>query len=424
MKCIIQFFLILNTLNLLGQETAIEIGYKYKLESEVLEETRSINVYLPHSYKSTTHTSYPVIYLMDGDYNFHYVTGLMDQLAVISERIPEMIIVGIDDKGHADYVKNCTPYDKEKNPTGNSELFLDYLLNEVKPYIKSRYKISDFDVLIGHSLGGLFTINTLLQEPESFENYIAISPSLWWNDFNSEKEVEAFFKKHEKIDKRLYLSIGNEMGMGVLGFQNQIDINTFADAYYKNEPLDLEYEFNIFKEENHNSVGLISIKTALEKMFENYELPKDIIENIKTFEEYDVYLREYQKKIGDGFQLPKRQFKYVLTKIYENDKENLEKVEQKIKDSYRASLSDYYNYTGNIYLTNGDLEKAKNLLQKSCEVSPTSLENIVSLSEMYLKEENKEKAKILYEKALKMAIDQKASNWYLNQLESNVRKLE
>jgi hypothetical protein len=43
---------------------------------------------------------------------------------------------------------------------------------------------------------------------------------------------------------------------------------------------------------------------------------------------------------------------------------------------------------------------------------------------MYLKEENKEKAKILYEKALKMAIDQKASNWYLNQLESNVRKLE
>ena len=421
MKYIIQVLLIFCVLNLLSQETAIEIGYKYKLESKILNETRHINVYLPHSYNSTTHTQYPVIYLMDGDYNFHYITGLIDQLAVISERIPEMIVIGLSDKGRDSYMSYCTPYDKKNNPDGKSALFLEYLLKEVKPYVNSKYKTSDYDVLVGQSIAGLFTINTLIQNPKSFENYIAISPALWWNDFKAEKDLETFFKENKGIDKRLFLSIGNEKGMGVLGFQNKIDINTFSNTYYKKEPLGLDYEFNIFKEENHNSVGLVSIKTALEKMFENFELPDETLTKINTFEEYEGHLAEYQKRIGSGFQLPKRQFKYVLKSIYQKDKGSFDKIEQLIIDNYQASLGDYYKYAGNLYLKDGDTAKAEKFLQKSCEESPNSIENIISLADMFAKQKSNEKAKILYEKALKLAINNKASNWYINQLESNLR---
>lgn len=423
MKYLIQVLLILNTLNLLGQETAIEIGYKYKLESEILEETRFVNVYLPHNYKSTTDTDYPVIYLMDGDYNFHYLTGLIDQLAVISERIPEMIIVGLSDKGRESYINYCTPYHKKKNPNGKSALFLEFILKEVKPFINSKYKTSNYDAIIGQSIGGLFVINALMENPESFENYIAISPSLWWNDFKAEKEVEDFFKKNKRIDKKLFLSIGNEKGMGVLGFQDKIDINTFANAYYEKEPLGLDYEFNIFKEENHNSVGLISIETALEKIFEHFELSDETLDKIDDFETYENYLKEYREKIGNGFQLPKRQFKQILGEMYKKDKMNLLEIEAIIKNKYPASLGDYYNYAGNIYLKDGNSDMAKKFLKMSCEVAPNSLENIVSLADLYVKEKNKEEAKNLYEKALKMAIEQKTNSWYLNQLEANVRNL-
>lgn len=423
MKYLIPLFLSLISLHVYGQGTGIEIGRTYSFESKILEEKRSINVYLPHSYHSTTRTDYPVIYLMDGDYNFHYLTGLIDQLAVISEKIPEMIVVGFSDKGRDSYVSYCTPRNKKKNPNGKSALFLEYILNEVKPYINATYRTSAYDVLVGQSIGGLFTLNAMMENPESFENYIAISPAVWWNDFQAEKDLKKFFKKHKNLDKKLFLSVGNEKGMGILGFQNQIDINDFSNTYYKKPPLGLDYEFTIFKEENHNSVGLMSIKTALEKIFEDFELPYDLISDLNSFKAYEEYMKKYRDRIGYGFQLPKRQFKRVLSVLYGKDKESLDKIEPIIREKYKASLGDFYNYAGSIYFKDGKLDRAKELLYKSCEEEPQSLENLVQLAEVYVKDKKMDEAKNLYTKALTMAKDQKVSTWYLNQLESYVRKV-
>lgn len=421
MKYLVSLLFLLLSLQLISQSEPIIIGEKFAIESKILQETRYVNIYLPHSYQITDQTKYPVLYLMDGDYNFHYVTGMIDQMAVLGEKIPEMIVVGISDAGHAWYVQNCTPFDKKKNPDGNAENFLSFVEKELKPYVQQNYRTADYSVLVGHSLGGLFVINTLLTNPTTFDSYVAISPSLWWDDYGPEKAVEKFYADHEKLGIELYLSVGNEEGMGVYGFYDQLDIQTFADNYYQNEPIGLRKEFVQFDQENHNSVGLPSLKYALDHMFEGYDIAPTEFEQIHTFQAYEAKLQPYRQKIGDGFRLPPRQFNQVLKKVYAKDKASLATIEARIKSQYPASLSDFYHFTGNLYLKDKNTDKGMGYLQKSIEVSPNAIEAMVSLAEAYTAQKQEDKAQEWYKKALKLAKERVVSNWYRNELRSRVK---
>lgn len=61
-----------------------------------MNETRTLNIYIPDSYNKNPKTAYPVIYLLDGSANedFIHVTGLVQFLTMI-QKMPESIIVGI-----------------------------------------------------------------------------------------------------------------------------------------------------------------------------------------------------------------------------------------------------------------------------------------------------------------------------------------
>ena len=100
-KYVVLFLLIITAGLAYGQENrgAINIGERKMIASKVLQEERAFQVYLPASYFYSEKGSFPVIYIMDGDYNFHYETGLIELLSSISERIPEVIVVGISDNG-------------------------------------------------------------------------------------------------------------------------------------------------------------------------------------------------------------------------------------------------------------------------------------------------------------------------------------
>ena len=64
---------------LFGQNdlNTIQIGSRHQITSEYLDEEREFQVYLPPTYYFNDKNDYPVIYLLDGDYNFHYVTSLL-----------------------------------------------------------------------------------------------------------------------------------------------------------------------------------------------------------------------------------------------------------------------------------------------------------------------------------------------------------
>ncbi|MCH7974136.1 MAG: hypothetical protein IH949_09670 [Bacteroidetes bacterium] len=415
---------VLSSYSLSAQEEdrTITIGKRYSIESEFLNETRFYNVYLPPSYQTSNHSKYPVVYLIDGDYNFHHTTGLIEQLSSISEKIPEMIVVGIADNGHNNYVNNCTSFDEKNNPSGQSEKFLNFITTELKPHINKNYKSAEYDILIGHSLGGLFTINALLSKPESFNAYISISPSLWWNEYEAENKVTPFYEKYDSINRFLFLSLANEKGMGVLRFINQLDINSFADEYYKNKLLGLSYTFKQFPDENHNSVGLITINQALKLLFKNYDLSNNTLNSLKTFKEYENIIEPYYQLIGKGFRLPNRNLNYLINLFFDENNEELITMENSIKEKYPASLGDYYNNVGNVYIKKGNLKKGIEIHQMNFILNPNSPEYLTSLADAYFANKEFDKAKINYQNALDLAINQNTREWYINQLKYNVEK--
>ncbi len=425
-KSIFIIFLFFYSFSLLAQinKNEITIGKRLSIQSKILNEVRFYDVYLPPSYGTSNKIHYPVIYLIDGDYNFHYITGLIEQLSSISEKIPEMIVVGIADNGQANYINNCTPFNKKNNPNGQSEKFLDFITTELQPHINKNYKTAKYDILIGQSLGGLFTINVLLSRPKSFNAYIAISPSLWWDDYKTENKIKSFFEKNDNLNTSLYLSLGNEKGMGVFGFQNQLDINTFADEFYKNKPLGLNYTFKQYPNENHNSVGLITVSDALKLFFKNYDLPHNILDRFKTFKEYEKAVEPFSEMIGKGFKLPNRQLNYIINFFYNKNIVELKKIEKTIKEKYPASLGDYFNNLGNIYVKKGKIKKGIIILKMNKKSNPNSPEYLTSLADAYFKNKEFNKAKINYQDALDLAKKQHSRQWYINQLKYNSLKIK
>ncbi len=94
---------------------------------------------------------------------------------------------------------------------GGAEAFLDFLVNELRPLIAERFEGDvDSQTLYGHSLGGLFTLYALFRRPDSFRNFVASSPSIWWNDRAILKDVEAFARRVEagEVSPRVLITIG------------------------------------------------------------------------------------------------------------------------------------------------------------------------------------------------------------------------
>jgi len=150
------FLYIFTTTNAFGNM----LGQRIEMDSRILGEERALQILLPENYQADKTASYPVIYLIDGDYNFNAVAGVLDLLANKGQRIPDVILVGIADKGTQTYRTYMTPDAistlHDKNVKGQANKFLSYLTDEVQPYIDKKYRTAKHSTIVGHSMGGLF----------------------------------------------------------------------------------------------------------------------------------------------------------------------------------------------------------------------------------------------------------------------------
>lgn len=190
----------------------LEIGERIELRSNILNENRVLNIYLPASYNVDSSTNYPVIYLLDGsmDEDFLHIAGLV-QFGSFSwiNMLPESIVVGIANVDRRrDYTFPTTvAEDLIDNPTsGKSEIFVSYLEKEVIPLVASSYRTSDHSTLIGQSLGGLLTTEIMLKKPQLFKDYIIVSPSLWWNNESLLLHKMPILQQEQKV----FIAVGKE----------------------------------------------------------------------------------------------------------------------------------------------------------------------------------------------------------------------
>ncbi len=187
---------------------AIVIGERQTFHSTILGKDRTLLVHTPESYERGKDT-YPVLYLLDGDSNFLHTTGITT-FQSNNLKGPEMIVVGVANTGNS-RDRDLTPTALPNRPrSGGAARFLSFLKDEVRPLIEGRYRTAPYRILVGHSLGGLFAVHTLTSAPDSFNAYVAISPSLWWDEQRTLRQAEALFAAQEGLQSFLYFTMGNE----------------------------------------------------------------------------------------------------------------------------------------------------------------------------------------------------------------------
>jgi predicted alpha/beta superfamily hydrolase len=269
-----------------AQSNKIVIGTIDTVNSKILGEKRVVWIYNPN--KDTgieaAKKRYPVIYLLDGDWHFSSVVGILEQMSFVNGNsiCPEMIIVGIT---IPDRYRDLTPsYDSifSKNSGGNKK-FISFIKNELIPYIDSTYPVSSYKMLIGHSLGGLTAINTLVTYPELFNAYVAIDPSMWWDNQASLKETEKALSNNKFDNISLFLAIANSMDKGMDtviarkdNTRNTLPIRSnleLSDLLNSSTVHKLNYQVKYYNNENHGSIPLIATYDGLHYIFNFYNLP-------------------------------------------------------------------------------------------------------------------------------------------------------
>jgi predicted alpha/beta superfamily hydrolase len=190
--------------------------------SRYLEHDRTIIVYLPPGYDAQSADRYPVLYLHDGQNVFDRATSIgeewhVDEAAqslILTGEIDPLIVVGIYNTG----VHRIDEYTPTPSADGGGHA-ADYgrmLVEELKPFIDATYQTlpsAASTAIGGSSLGGLLTMHLGLRYPTAFSRLAVLSPSVWWDDREILREVEAL---PAKLPMRIWLDAGTAEGEQVI----------------------------------------------------------------------------------------------------------------------------------------------------------------------------------------------------------------
>ncbi len=248
------------------------IGRYDTLRSEILKQKRAIIVHVPSGYRGRGER-YPVLYLLDGESHFTKTVGIVDFLSRTAgnELVPEMIIVAVV---HNDRERELVPPPYEAGKT-DKDGFARFFEKELIPYVDAKYPTAPYRVFVGHSLGGLRVINTVVYQPGLFNAAIALDPSLGHVRTWVDRAVEDF-NKVSYSNRSLYIAMGMTMpkGMDTAVIFRDTSSNTrhmrsimkfsYNASRKANNGLDMNWQY--YPDESHQTVvfkgtydGLVSI---------------------------------------------------------------------------------------------------------------------------------------------------------------------
>jgi predicted alpha/beta superfamily hydrolase len=260
------------------------------------------------------------VYVLDGETHLPTVTNVQNYYS--GGFTPEMILVGISNQNNRTRDLTISKITNRQSgtftqETGGANNFTKFIEKELIPYIDEKYPTTNYRTIIGHSYGGLFTINTLIHYPHLFANYLAIDPSLDWDNQKLIKEAAIILKKKKFKNKSLFISLGGPLHMQ----RNDITINNimnddsdytlfgrsnlaFTKIAQENKKNGLKTEWKFYKKDFHRTISFPSIKDGLISFFRWHEIKdthkfnspetptSELIEIIKNQE------KRYQQNFG------------------------------------------------------------------------------------------------------------------------------
>ncbi|MEM1134315.1 MAG: alpha/beta hydrolase-fold protein [Bacteroidota bacterium] len=342
----------------------INIGKKHTFFSEILDENREIWVKLPTGYDVEDTTKYPVVYLLDGSNNFLFTAGLLRQLE--SRSVPKSILVGIVNTNRSRDLTPAVSNSEKTNPSiGGADNFLKMLEKELIPFVQKNYRATHFKTLIGHSFGGLFIIHTLATKPELFNAYLAISPSLWWDNQMVVNHFAERLKATPDMKGLLYLTMANERGKMLGGMMKLMGV------LETESPKNLRWDYKIHSQEHHGSVPIISTLEGFQFFYKDWHIPSPYKEfennGLKAFENRAERIRH---EFGENWSLSNENYADFLYELHENKlfKEELELSLQLIEEGKKEV--EFYESAGKAYHELNDEKNAAHYYKEAYKLNP------------------------------------------------------
>ena len=367
----------------------IVIGRIDSIQSGILKETRQIWVHVPDGYAPDK--KYPVLYLLDGDTHFFATVGVLNHLSQSNGNTvcPEMIVVGIPNTNRT---RDLTPYKPDLSDpenawippemaeeAGGGEDFLAFVGKELIPYIEAHYPTTPYRMLVGHSLGGLTVLHTLLHHTDLFNAYVAIDPTAnlvpgrLLREFKQASVSDKSFANKALFTGIANLDIGADLNETLAdttflteGLRANLEIDQFLKA---DQSLQLRYGSRFYENEIHPTVPLITEYDALHFIFDFYDL------NLKVTDFEDPTI-DLVAKLRTHYERVSQIFGY----------------EVKPDESLVNSL-------GYQSLMMQQLDRAGGLFELNADLYPESSNVYDSLGDYYAAAGEKEKAVASYKKA-------------------------
>lgn len=251
-----------------------KVHYHY---SQIVGQLYEFNVSMPSSYWAEPEREYPVIYVLDGQWDFTMSKDIVGKLNY-DGMIPDVITVAItwggqeDDPNqlrNRDFVPTAFPFIPG---TGGAANFLKALEMELIPYIDSIYRNNETRVLMGSSFGGLFTSYAMFEKPDLFDGYLAMAAPYGL-------EGEYFFGMLEQTRESNYLqNIRAYFGVGSLD-GNFADVQTFISYLEGGDYRGLDIDSDIIDNMGHSAASIVGYARGLQYIFKRPEinLPIEIL---------------------------------------------------------------------------------------------------------------------------------------------------
>jgi len=187
------------------------------LHSPQLHNERDVYVHLPRGYDGRRR--FPVVYMQDGQNLFDDATSFcgewhVDEAMESAPREAQCIVVGVANTGPR-RLDEYTPFFDRQHGGGDGELYLDFLLDTLKPLIDRSFLTlpsREQTGIAGSSLGGLISLYGFFARPHAFGWVAALSPSVWF----ARRALLPFVASAPLNQGRIYLDTGTEEGRRTL----------------------------------------------------------------------------------------------------------------------------------------------------------------------------------------------------------------
>ena len=353
-------FLLLLSLPLQAQITTETI------ESSVLGTTRTIDLYIPEIEEGSL-DQLPLIVVLEGHELFDLVVANVRFLSKI-DYMPKAIVVGVRQEGQYQVARDCETDKNSGQLSTRGSNFKKFIVSDIVQRLSIKYQISNLKVLVGKNKSANFINYFLLNGPNMFSSYIAITPEI------STDIIEPLTVNVANIKKTTNYYISNS---GNLPRRQKNNISLLADELKKQENDQFTLTSNSFSFSDEVSTPAYSIPIALEGIFRVYQpiSPKEYREDIlkDTLPSHNYLVSKYQK-ISNQLGIQKR---YILNDIMaifaaaqkKSDAETLFVLgDLTIEDYPTTMLGHYFNGLG--YEITGNTKKALKNYERAYTYDP------------------------------------------------------